>query len=119
MVEELCSETLLDTVNAAVIELKSGTSQLMEFFTRLETLPTNSLTTGRADDIVLRLLKSLEDLPSATRLTEILAYLPRSANNFQGQETVVMTLTKLRKYRAACDYLGRAGNASAFSVISK
>ena len=87
--------TLLDPTNAAVIDLKSTTTRLIEIFTSLETLPVNSLMTYKADNILLRLLQSLDDLPSATDLREILAHLPVSCN-FQGQETVVMTITEIR-----------------------
>ncbi|KIX03376.1 uncharacterized protein Z518_06928 [Rhinocladiella mackenziei CBS 650.93] len=106
--------------NLAVHHVKSTTTQLVGAFADLESMPTGSVTTGKADDILLGLLHLLDNLPSARDLTEILANLTVSAGNHpQAPETVVMTITKLRKYRAACGYLVRAAKClSVFRNIS-
>ncbi len=77
MVKTVCSMRLPDQTNAAaVIDLKSTTNRLVEIFARLEALPAKSLTTGRADGILLRLLLSLDDLPPTTDVRETLGRLP-------------------------------------------
>ncbi|OCT49038.1 hypothetical protein CLCR_04631 [Cladophialophora carrionii] len=107
MVEAVDFVTPLDQATAAkVLDLKFATQRLAEIFSSLETLPVISLTADRIDSLLLRLLESLEDLPASGDLRENLARLP-PVSNFQGQEAVVMTIIKLRKYRAASDHIAR------------
>ena len=117
MVNGLGSLRLLDqATTASVIEVKSSMKQLMEVFNSLEKLPSKLLQSGRFDDQLLGLLRLFDDLPSATGLTQVLALLAPSSIS-QGQEAVVTTITKLRKYQAACDYLVRA--ARRFSIFRR
>ena len=73
-----------------------------------------SLTTSKGNGILSDLLRTFDDLPPSAALREVLARLPPS-ECFQGQEAVVTTMAKLRKYRSACNYLVRA--ASRFGIF--
>ena len=109
MVVDLCSVRSSNVMPYALTSLRLVTAEITQTFTRLEASSPTSVMTGESDELILELLYSLDNLSPAKGLSDILIglSLPKD-NRFQGQEDLVHTVTKLRKYRASCEFLLKA-----------
>ena len=113
MVENLKSTASQGSVRSRIAKLQSTANEIGLAFTLLEASNTEAVIAGERDELIIRLLSLLDNLPSAKDLTHILTSyaLPRD-QRFQGQQDLVNTITKLRKYRASCEFLSKAASAT-------
>ena len=114
MVENLRSTASQGFAQSRIANLRSTTHEIGQAFTLLEASNTEAVLAGERDGLITRLLYLLGKLPSAKDLTDILtSFALRRDNRFQGRDDLVNTFTKLRKYRASCEFLSKAASASA------
>ena len=113
MAENLNCTTSEDSAQSSIANLRTSANEIGHAFSLLEASSNKAVTIGQRDGLIISLLKLLDNLPSAEDLKNVLTSfaLPKD-NRFQGQQDIVNTITKLRKYRASCEFLCRAASAS-------
>ena len=113
MVENLNCTALQDSSLPKIASLRSTANDIGRAFDLLETSSKETVTKGKSDRLIISLLCLLDNLPSAQELKDTLTSfaLPKD-ERFQGQKDLVSTITKLRKYRASCEFLSKAASAS-------
>ena len=108
--------TVLDELKqpkADIAALRTVIASLSEDFLRLESMSRSSIDSGLADSILLNILCRLDEMPNADDLRHVLTQIP--PEQFQHPDSLVLALTKLRKYRASCQYLSTA--AQEYSIF--
>ena len=93
--------------------LRATVQEIGLVFKLLEASNIEAVIAGERDDLLSRLLSLLDNLPSAEDLAQLLtSYALPQDQRYQGQQDIVNTITKLRKYRASCIFLWKAARAT-------
>lgn len=114
MVENLKSTSMQSSMRSEIANLQTIVKEIGLAFTLLEVSDTAAVIAGERDELLIKLLQLLDNLPSAEVLTHMLTFhaLPKD-KRFQGHKDIVCSITKLRKYRASCRYLTKAACTTA------